>query len=139
MAGIQLHPYLNFDGKTEEAMKFYSECLGGKLEIMRFGDSPQPGPPEAKNRVMHSTIKTDTLTLMASDTMPGQPFEKGSQCSLSLNFSSKDELQRTWDKFSKNGSQVTMPLGEQFFGTFGMIKDKYGCSWMFHFATPPQK
>ena len=138
-----MNPYLNFDDKTEAAMKFYAECLGGKLEIMRFADAPPaPGRPplsaDAKNRVMHATLKTDGYTLMASDTMPGQPASTGSAISLSINFTDKNEQDRVWKKLSEGG-EVTMPLGEQFFGRFGMLKDRFGVHWMLHFQPPQQE
>ena len=134
-----MNPYLNFDGKTEEAMKFYAEALGGKLDIMRFGDTPPgagpPVAPEHKNRVMHATLKTDGFTMMASDTMPGQPLDKGSQVSCSLNFTDKNDQDRAWKKL-ENGAKVTMPLSEQFFGRFGMLTDKFGIHWMLHWQAP---
>jgi PhnB protein len=133
-----LNPYLNFDGRTEEAMKFYAEVLGAKVEIMRFGDSPMPAAPEHKNRVMHATVKTESITLMASDTMPGQPVQSGSSVHLSLNFTDKGEQQKAWDRLAAGG-KVTMPLGDQFFGRFGMLTDKFGTQWMLHFNTAPSK
>jgi PhnB protein len=124
-----LQPYLNFNGNTEEAMKFYAEALGAQLEIMRFGDSPKPTTPENKNRVMHSTLKTDSLLLMACDNPSGQPGVVGNNVHLSLNFTDQNEQQKTWDRLSK-GAKITMPLGDQFFGRFGMLTDKFGVNWM---------
>src|SRR5215510_8123308 len=38
---MQLNPYLSFDGRCEEAFKFYEQCLGGKIvAMMTFGGSP---------------------------------------------------------------------------------------------------
>jgi PhnB protein len=133
-----LNPYLNFDGKTEEAMKLYAEALGGKLEIMRFGDSPMPASPEEKNRVMHATLKTDLITLMASDTHPGKSVQPGSAVHLSLNFADKGVQHAVWDKLVAGGA-VTMPLGDTFFGHFGMLTDRFGIHWMLHLNTAPTK
>jgi PhnB protein len=135
---IELHPYLNFDGNTDQAMKFYAECLGGKLEIMRFGDSPMDVPADQKNRVMHATLKSDTFTLMASDTMPNQPSTRGNNVHLSLNFKTKEEQTRAWDRLSQGG-KVNMPLGDQFFGRFGMLTDRFGINWMLHFTDQTQQ
>lgn len=132
-----LTPYLNFDGKTEAAMKFYAEALNGKLELMRFGDSPMPVAPEHKSRIMHATLKTDALNLMASDTMPGQPANQGTTVHLSLNFDSKAEQDRVWARLAEGGT-VNMPLKDEFFGRFGQLTDKFGMSWMLHFA-PSEK
>ncbi len=133
-----LSPYLNFDGKTEAAMKFYAETLNGKLELMRFGDSPMPAAPEHKNRIMHATLKVDGINLMASDTMPGQPVKQGTTVHLSLNFTDKGEQERVWKRLSEGGT-VTMPLKDEFFGRFGMLTDKFGMSWMLHFDTSAKK
>jgi PhnB protein len=43
--------YLNFDGNTRDAMKFYARCLGGDLSIMPFSDAPGNFPKEARDRV----------------------------------------------------------------------------------------
>ncbi len=126
-----LNPYLNFDGNTEAAMRHYAEVLHGTLDVMRFEGSPVEVAPEHKQRVMHATLKTDSLTLMASDTMPGQAIQPGNQVHLSLNFANTEEQQRVWDRLAEGG-EVIMPLGEVFFGRFGMLRDKFGIHWMLH-------
>lgn len=131
-----LNAYLNFSGRTEQAMKFYAEAMGGKLEIMRMGDSPMPCPPEDKNRVMHATLTTDSIRLMASDTPSAQPVPSGTGgIHLSLNFTDVGEQDRVWKNLSA-GATITMPLGDTFFGRFGMLTDKFGMPWMLHFAAP---
>ena len=40
---MQVQPYLLFDGRCEEALEFYRNALGAKVEaLIRFKDSPQP-------------------------------------------------------------------------------------------------
>ena len=46
--------YLTFDGNAREAMSFYAEALGGKLDIMTAGDSGQPSSSDEADRVMHA-------------------------------------------------------------------------------------
>ena len=49
---MKIHPYLNFPGTAEEAMRFYEKCLGGKLsEVHRFGSMPNADqlPEAARN------------------------------------------------------------------------------------------
>jgi PhnB protein len=132
----ELHPYLNFDGKTAEAMTFYADALGGTVRIMRFGDSPMPVAPEHKDRVMHATVNAGGVTFMASDTMPGHPFTQGTNMHMSLNFADTATQDAVWARLAE-GATVTMPLTEQFFGRFGMLVDRFGTSWMLHYA-PPQ-
>lgn len=124
-----INPYVTFDGNCEQAVKFWAEVLGAELDIRRMSDGPMPIPPEAQNRVMHATVKSGALLLMASDGMPGQSTEKGGPISLSLNFSSRDEQTRVWERLAQGGA-VVMQLEEQFWGRFGMLKDKFGIQWM---------
>ena len=38
---MQVQPYLQFDGRCEEAIEFYKSALGAEVEtIMRFKDGP---------------------------------------------------------------------------------------------------
>ena len=52
---MKIHAYLTFDGQCEAAFNHYADCLGGSLELMRMGESPEAANvPEAfHDRVMH--------------------------------------------------------------------------------------
>ena len=130
-----LHPYLNFDGNTAEAMTFYAAALGGSLNIIRMGDSPVPVDEASKDRVMHATVSTPGIRLMASDTMYGMTVSPGNSVHLSLNFTDPAEQEAVWGRLSE-GATITMPLSQQFFGRFGMLVDRFGMSWMLHYETP---
>jgi uncharacterized glyoxalase superfamily protein PhnB len=44
------------------------------------------------------------------------------------------EHSRNWNLYlrdSSDGAEVTDPLKEQFFGTYGTLNDKFGVRWMF--------
>jgi PhnB protein len=129
-------PYLNFDGKTREAMTFYHKILGGDLNIQTFGDVKAPGPPGSENRVMHAGIRSASAVLMASDTMPGMPFIQGNNVHLNIDCDDIAEIERLFAGFSEGG-KVTMPLEDQFWGArFGMLVDKFGMHWMFNCELP---
>jgi PhnB protein len=127
---MTLNPYVQLNGNCAEAVRFWADALGATAQVMRMGDAPMNVPPEAKDRVMHATLRTDTLVLMASDAMVGAPASTGQgPISISLNFTDTDEQSRVWQKLSADGS-VVMPLGDQFWGRFGMVVDRFGVSWM---------
>ncbi len=130
-----INPYVTLNGNCAEAVAFWAEALGGEAQVMRMGDSPMPVPPEAKDRVMHATIKTASLVLMASDAMTGQAAASPGIVSISLNFTDKDEQTRVWDRLAK-GSTVGMPLGDQFWGRFGSLTDRFGVNWMLNHEAP---
>ena len=131
--------YLNFDGNTRDAMKFYARCLGGELSIMPFSEAPGDFPKDAKDKVMHARItKNGSTILMASDALAGHgaPFRQGNNFSISLDCESLDEIERLFTAFGENG-KATMPLQDTFWGArFGMITDQFGTNWMFNFEMP---
>ncbi len=130
-----INAYLNFNGNCREAMKFYEECLGGELQMMPFSEAPNT-PPEAKDRVMHARLAKGAAVLMASDTMPGMPFQPGNNFWVSVNCESRDEIERVFAALSEKG-KVTMPLQDAFWGArFGMLTDQFGVNWMFNFEQP---
>jgi PhnB protein len=126
-------PYLNFDGNAAEAMKFYQKCTGGQLDIQTFGDVKMPGPPGSENRVVHARLTNGpAAVVMASDTMPGQPFTTGTNCWVNVDCETVEEIERLFKAFAEGG-KVTMELADQFWGArFGMLTDKFGVQWMFN-------
>lgn len=128
----QLNAYLSFDGQCAEAMKFYAEVLGGKLDaLITYGDVPgdQPVPSEHAGRIMHACLTHPDFVLMAGDTPPGVVFEGMKGVMMTLTYDSVADANRAFAALADGGS-VTMPLGETFWAeTFGMVTDRYGTGW----------
>lgn len=134
MEKAYLSPYLVFDGQCADAMKFYSSCMGGKLTMQKYGDTPMPCPESHKNMIMHASLENETLSFMACDGQPGRAVIKGDNVHLSVAGTDEARLQDMFKKLSAGGS-VTMPLAKQFWGdTFGMFTDRFGIHWMFNIA-----
>lgn len=136
---MNLSPYLNFPGTTEEAMTFYEKALGGKLtEIHRFGTIPgsEQLPDAVKNRVMHVALELPGGgRIMASDTMEGMgpPHVVGTNVSLSIHPSSRAEADRLFAALA-DGGVVGMPLADQFWGDYyGHLTDRFGIQWMLNY------
>ena len=141
MQNPQFQPYLVFNGQCGEAMRFYERVLGAKVEvIMKMGDAPEPCPgmpPDAKDLVMHARISIGERALMASDAMPGQPYEGMKGFSVALVYPTVDEARRVFDALSEGG-QVVMPMNKTFWAeSFGMLVDRYGAPWMVNGALAP--
>ena len=128
----QLNAYLFFDGTCADAMRFYERTLGGKLEMMTHADSPMAGqtPPGSADRILHARLTIDGGTLMASDSMVGQPYGGMKGFSLSLVYPSVADAKRVFDALA-DGGRVSMPLQKTFWAeAFGMLVDRFGAPWM---------
>ena len=128
---MQLEPYLFFNGDCEEALNFYAAIFKGEVTgINRFEGSPamENAPPGWDNKIMHASLKSPSVNLMASDVPPAEHGE--GRISLSLGSNDLAESTRVFNALAEGG-KVTMPFGKQFWGdTFGQVTDKYGFDWM---------
>ncbi|MGA3052243.1 MAG: VOC family protein [Chitinispirillaceae bacterium] len=127
----QLKPYLTFKGNCREAMTFYKECLGGELKMQTVGESPVAAqiPKEMHKNILHSVLKKDGFTLMASDMMGAGDLVQGNTVTLALICKNKEELEACFSRLSAGG-KVGHALRKEFFGTIGDLVDKFGFRWM---------
>jgi PhnB protein len=131
-ARLKLQTYLNYGGNCEQALRFYEKHLDGKITTLLTWDQ-MPGvkdlPPERQKAIMHARITIGETELMASDVPPEQ-FQPIRSVYLSLSVNSSQEAERLHALLS-DGGQIFMPLQETFFAfRFGMLRDKFGTSWM---------
>lgn len=133
---MQVQPYLDFNGRCEEAVEFYRRALGAEVtSLHRFKDSPDPNmsSPAIGDKIMHVGLRIGDNTVLASDGhCNGQHSFQG--FSLALNVANEAEGQRVFAALS-DGGQVRMPLTKTFFSPgFGMVADRFGVNWMVHVA-----
>ncbi len=130
---MQLNPYLHFDGTCEAALEFYAAALRGKIVALnRYAGSPMEATVgEAyKNKIMHGSFEAGDVRFMASDGPRGEARAADSNVSLSLYTRDNAEGQRVFDALAAGGS-IRMPLQNVFWGGhFGIVKDRFGISWM---------
>ena len=129
---MKVEPYLMFEGRTEEALQFYQQKLGAKVEaIIRYKENPEPkyNPPGSDEKVMHSLFRIGDAQIMASDgNCTGKPGFQG--FALTLNAANTAEANQRFDALAEGG-KVQMPIGETFFAkSFGMVADRFGVHWM---------
>jgi PhnB protein len=129
---MHVQPYLNFDGRCDEALDFYKKAVSAKVGmLMRWKDGPDKSMCTAENsdKVMHSQFQIGDTTLMASDGRnAGKPNFQGIM--LSISAKTEAEADKLFNGLAEGG-QVTMPLAKTFFSPkFGMVADKFGVGWM---------
>ena len=129
---MQVNPYLMFNGNCAEALKFYEQALGARIEFsMPFEGSPASDtvPAEWGQKILHATILIGETKVMASDAPPGHyQAPQGISVSLSLQDAAKGE--EVFNALSENG-QVQMPYQPTFWAAgFGMCVDRFGIPWM---------
>lgn len=132
---MQVQPYLVFEGRCEEALEFYKQAVGAKVEMMmRNKESPDQPPPEQRkpgqeNKILHSSVRVGETEFFATDGHnSGEAKFQGFM--LSLTVATPADAERYFQALV-DGGQVLLPITKTFFSpSFGMLTDRFGVSWM---------
>jgi PhnB protein len=127
-------PYLSFDGKCAEAMRFYEKALGGKLELLlKNSDSPMAAqsPREHADRIMHARLALPGGGMLYGGDCPPQMKYPGIHgVGLTLNFDTVDQATVAFKALSQGGT-ISMDLQPMFWAKiWGMLTDKFGTPWI---------
>lgn len=127
-----VQPYLFFEGRCEEAIEFYKQAAGAKVEmLMRYKECPEPAqtPPGADDKILHACFRIGDTAVMASDGHCSGNSSFGG-FALSITVKSEADADRIYAALS-DGGKTLMPLGKTFFSPrFGMLSDRFGVMWM---------
>jgi predicted 3-demethylubiquinone-9 3-methyltransferase (glyoxalase superfamily) len=102
-------PFLWFDGKADEAMKFYVSIFKNSKVT-----NVTPGP---NGTVMSATFELDGQRFIALNGGPMFTFTPA--VSFLVNCDTQGEVDELWEKLSEGGTKERC----------GWLKDKYGLSW----------
>lgn len=130
MSNLAANPYINFQGRTREAMEFYQKALGGKLELTTFTEQGTPKPAGPDDRIMHSMLEIDSLRIMGSDGHPDYPPTVGDNVAIALSGTDQDLLSRAFDMLAEGGTVKQALKTESWGDSFGYFVDKFGINWM---------
>ena len=138
---MAVQPYLNFEGRCEEAIELYKRAIGADVVmLMHFRDAPPADrshmTPGTENMVMHAALTIAGSTVLASD---GYCTGKAdfSGISLALDLPTADAAESTFAALADGGT-VLQPLAEAFFSArFGIVADRFGVPWMITVTAAP--
>lgn len=124
---MTVRPFLMFEGKAEEALKFYVSLFPGSelRSIKRYG----PGEAGPEGTIFLATFTVAGQEVMCSDSFVKHEFGFTPSFSLFVQCGSVDELTRLYAALSEGGATL-MPPGEYGFSRrFAWVNDRFGVSW----------
>jgi len=129
MSKIHISPYVNFAGRAREAMEFYQQVLGGKVELQTMdeqGASKSAGPGDS---VMYARFEADGAVIVGTDGHPKYPAKVGENMAIALGGSDRELLTKAFNGLAEGG-QLKGPLTAQPGGTeVGWLTDRFGINW----------
>lgn len=119
-------PHLWYDTEAKEAVAFYVELFGGKIDwTYTITDTPS-----GDSDLIQFQLGDMTLAAISA----GPYFKLNESMSLMVNVASKDEVTRLYQALSEGG-RVLMPLGEYPFSPYYVwLEDRFGLSWQLSYA-----
>jgi len=126
--GQMITPFLWFDGKAEEAMRFYTSAFRDSRIV-----STMPGPGGS---VMSGTFELNGQEFIALNAGPMFTFTPA--ISFFVSCESREEIDSLWASLAADGS-VLMELDKYPFSErFGWVGDKFGVTWQLMLTDTPQ-
>jgi PhnB protein len=136
-SAMTVSPYVNFDGRCEEAIEFYKKAIGAEVNVlMRYKDAPpdacaQGGiTPGMENKVMHAELQIGESKVMMSDCHCTEGGPKFEGISLGVESTSDSQAAKIFGGLSGSG-KICVPMNKTFFASsFGVVTDRFGVNWM---------
>lgn len=112
MSQYRISPYINFGGRAAEALEFYHQVLGGKLD------------QEAKR------LETDAGVIIAVDGHPDYPAKAGENMAVAITSSDHDQMAKIFEGLSAGGRVKGRLVKQQWGGEAGYLEDRFGINWV---------
>jgi PhnB protein len=125
-------PYLHLPGTTREALTFYGDVFGCRVQVHTFEEfNRTDGPPDA---VAHGYLADGPVELFAADVAGDEPPFRSVGMMLSLLGAADPATLRRWfSRLSDDGRVVddlqTRPWG----ASDGQVVDRFGLHWLIGF------
>lgn len=122
-------PYLTFENSLEAA-EYYRDILDGEITYIMKGSDTPDCPPDKLDMIMHLELKVKDNYIYMGD----GPHKPTRQSVLLLDYRDLDEMKSHYEKMKKD-SKIIEEMHDTFWGAvFGVLEDKYGFMWEFHFS-----
>jgi len=129
---MQLHVYLTFNGNCRDAMQFYRDCLGGKLELQTIGAAlpKAPIPETMKHYILHAQLSHADMMIMATDIVDDNGLRAGNAVSIMLRCHNQSELESCYNKLASGATRLSPPTCTHWNALLGSLTDRYGNNWL---------
>jgi PhnB protein len=125
-------PYLQLPVTAREALTFYGEVFGCRVQLHTFEEfGRNDGPGDA---IAHGYLEDGPVALFASDAAGDEPSFRCEGMMLSLLGTASPATLRTWFSNLSQGGRVVDDLQKRPWGASdGQVVDRFGLHWLIGF------
>jgi PhnB protein len=148
---ISTTTHLNFRGDARAALEFYQSVFGGRLTVITYGDFGMPKDLPDAGKVVFGQVTADNgFSIMAYD-VPSQAAPAaapaattredgmtltGERFFVSVRGDNAEEVGALWEKLADGADLIEKYGPSQWAPGFGMLKDRFGVTWVLDVAAP---
>jgi PhnB protein len=132
--------HLNFRGQAREALAFYQSVFGGNLMLVTHKEIyPSFAPEEADHIAFGQVESAAGFRIMAFDVPASRPYAPGdSALFVSVRGTDGDELTSYWNRLADGGTTLQPLAPSAWSPLYGMLKDRFGITWVLDIAVSYQ-
>lgn len=127
-------PFLMFDGKAEEAMRFYVGLFADST--LRSIERYRAGEAGAEGSVKRAEFTVAGQPVLCIDSPTRHAFGFTPSFSLFVDCDSEAELDSAFEQLSAGGHVLMLPDNYGFSQRFAWLSDRYGVSWQLNWTGP---
>ena len=132
---MSLSFHIDFNGRCEEAFRFYADNLGGKIGTMlRVKDSPIPALSEAHGQqIVHANIAIDGVELAGADVAP-EIYKTPNGFYILLGVDSEEKVRTFFSALQVGGQVILAPQRTFWSPCYAIVIDRFGVPWKLNFG-----
>ncbi|MFC9898124.1 VOC family protein [Nocardia sp. NPDC127579] len=147
--------HLNFHGQARAALEFYESVFGGQAVLNTYGDFGMPADAPDAAKVVYGEVVADSgFRVMAYD-VPGATAPSAAAASstrrehglthttepffLSVRGESIEEVTALWKGLAEGATVIEEFGPAQWAPAFGMLRDRFGVTWILDVASEQLK
>lgn len=126
-------PVFHFGGQCAEAMAFYAQALGGRINCCMTYAEADPADcaagPEAEALIYHAEMEIFGQRFMMADDLD-VPYAPSSAMFLNVTFETKEEVRAAFDALSLGAQAVIYaPRTTAYSSCHSSLVDRFGIRW----------
>ncbi len=137
---VKTTTHLNFRGEARAALEFYAAVFDGRLVAVTYKDAGAVAAPAEADKIMWGQVEAENgFRIMAYDVPSRLDLATGViPFFVSLRGTDADELAELWGKLAADAA-IVQPFGPAGWSPlYGMLKDRFGVTWVVDLEVPYQ-
>lgn len=133
---VQAVTHLNFRSQARAALAFYQAVFGGQVMLATYQDvGAVPEGTPADGIIWGQVVSDSGMRIMAYDVQADKAWHPGENAFyVSLRGDSAEEITALYERLLDGGSVLHALAPAQWTPLYGMLKDRFGVTWVLDVA-----